>query len=72
MAVPNAIAALELYLRDVEHDEAHMYFSWSNNNPLTNALRYLFFGQGETAAVAREVLRQAESDTSKRPFIHVA
>jgi hypothetical protein len=72
VAVPNAIAALELYLRDVEHDEAHMYFSWSNNNPLTNALRYLFFGQGETAAVAREVLRQAESDTSKRPFIHVA
>ncbi len=72
IAVPNAIAALELYLRDVEHDEAHMYFSWSDNNPLTNALRYLFLGQGETAAVAREVLRQAESDTSKRPFIHVA
>lgn len=72
VAVPNAIAALELYLRDVEHDEAHMYFSWSNNNPLTNALRYLFLGQGETAAVAREVLRQAETDSSRRPFIHVA
>ncbi len=72
VAVPNAIAALELYLRDVEHDEAHVYFSWSDSNPLTNALRYLFLGQGETAAVAREVLRQAESDTKKRPFIHVA
>jgi len=72
IAVPNAIAALELYLRDVEHDEAHMYFSWSETNPLVNALRYLLFGQGETAAVAHEVLRQAERNTSKRPFIHVA
>ncbi|MBU6452467.1 MAG: amino acid transporter [Cyanobacteria bacterium REEB67] len=72
IAVPNAIAAMALYLRDVEHDESHMYFSWSERSPLMNALRYLFLGQGETAAVAREVIRQAEKDSSRRPFIHVA
>jgi hypothetical protein len=72
IAVPNAIAALALYLRDVEHDESHFYFSWSDKNPFKNALRYLFLGQGETAAVAREVIRQAEPDELKRPFIHVA
>jgi len=72
IAVPNAIAAMALYLRDVEHDESHMYFSWSDCNPLQNALRYLVLGEGETAAVAREVIRQAERDCTKRPFIHVA
>jgi hypothetical protein len=72
VAVPNAIAALELYLRDVEHDEAHVYFSWSDKGPLANAIRYFWWGQGETAAVAREVLRRAEKDGNKRPYIHVA
>ena len=72
VAVPNAIAALELYLRDVEHDEVHVYFSWSDKGPLANAVRYFWWGQGETAAVAREVLRRAESDNGKRPYIHVA
>ena len=63
---------MALYLRDVQHDESHMYFSWSDCNPLQNALRYLLLGEGETAAVAREVIRQAERDRTKRPFIHVA
>lgn len=70
-AIPNAIAALLLHIRDQTGKIPHAYFGWTEGNPLTYLLRFLAFGEGDTAPVTREVLRQAEPDPSKRPRIHV-
>jgi hypothetical protein len=70
-AIPNAIAALLLYIRDRTGNIPHAYFGWTEGNPITYLLKYLAFGEGDTAPVTREVLRQAEPDVERRPRIHV-
>ena len=70
-AIPNAIAGLLLDLRDRTYSIPHAYFGWTEGNPITYLLRFLAFGEGDTAPVCREVLRQAEPDPARRPRIHV-
>jgi hypothetical protein len=70
-AIPNAIAAILLHARDVTGKIPHAYFGWTEGNPIVYLLKFLAFGEGDTAPVTREVLRQAEPDPLKRPRIHV-
>ena len=70
-AVPNAIAALLLHLRDTTEKIPHVYFGWSEGNPIAYLIRYILFGEGDTAPVTREILRQAEDDPELRPSVHV-
>jgi hypothetical protein len=70
-AIPNAIAALLLHIRDVTQKIPHAYFGWTEGNPIAYLLKFLAFGEGDTAPVTREVLRQTEPDPLRRPRIHV-
>jgi hypothetical protein len=70
-AVPNAIAAFLIFLRNETGKLPHVYFGWSEGNPVSYLLKYIAFGEGDTAPVTHEVLRQAEKDPDRRPIVHV-
>jgi hypothetical protein len=70
-SVSNALAALALRIRDDSGAIPHIYFEWTEGNPVQQFLRFLLFGLGEVAPVTREVLRRAEPDPLLRPHVHV-
>ena len=66
-AIPNAIAALLLYVRDQTGKIPHAYFGWTEGNPIVYLLKFLAFGEGDTAPVTREVLRSQSPIPSGGP-----
>ncbi|MGB3765860.1 MAG: amino acid transporter [Phormidesmis sp.] len=70
-AVPNAIAAILLHLRDTTHRLPHIYFGWMEGNPLEFVMRFLLFGEGDIPITTREVLRKAEPNHEQRPGVYV-
>ena len=70
--IANTIAEVLLAVRDRIGMVPHVYFTWTEGNPLLNLLKFLFVGAGEIAPVTREVLREAEPKPDQRPFVHVS
>jgi hypothetical protein len=71
-AVPNSIAALLIYLKQSTGCIPHVYFHWTDVNPVINVMRYIFLGEGDTAPLTHEVLRRAIKDPTQRPVVHVS
>lgn len=69
--VPNGIAAVTLHLQRERHCDSHVYFRWTEGRPVSNLLRFFLFGEGQIAPMTREVIRVAEPDITRRPWIHV-
>lgn len=70
-AIPNAIAALLLHIQEMTSKTAHVYMGWTEGNPFSYILKFIFFGIGETAPLTREILRRKEPDPKTRPKVHV-
>lgn len=70
-SVPNTLAAVLLYVREMTGTPPHIYFEWSEKGPTQNALRFLLAGEGDIPPLTHEVLRVAERDASRRPMVHV-
>jgi hypothetical protein len=71
-AVANSIAAFLIYLEHASGCVPHVYFHWTDVNPVVNAMRFIFLGEGDTAPLTYEVLRRAISDVVRRPVVHVS
>src|SRR5579864_5676916 len=70
-AVPNAIAAILIHVRDTTGRVPHIYFSWTEGNPIAHMFRFLFLGEGDVAPLTHEVLRRNIKDENQRHFVHV-
>lgn len=71
-AIPNAIAALALRIRDLTGERPHLYFSWGEQHPGLFLVKYLLSGRGDIAPLTREILRRVEPDPELRPTVHAA
>ena len=71
-AVANSIAALLIFLERRTGCLPHVYFHWTEINPVVNVLRFIFLGEGDTAPLTHEVLRRAVKDVQHRPIVHVS
>jgi hypothetical protein len=70
-AVPNAIAAILIHIRDLTGRLPHVYFKWTEGNPIAHMVRFLVWGEGDVPPVTHEVLRHSTADPHQRPFVHL-
>ncbi len=53
-AIPNAIAAILLHIRDKSGKHPHVYLGWTEGNPVLYVIKFIFLGEGETVLRSQE------------------
>jgi hypothetical protein len=69
--IANSIAAFLMHVERSTGKPPHVYFHWTEGNPVGNLLRFLVLGEGDVAPLVHEVLRRAVHDPRHRPVVHV-
>jgi len=69
--IANSIAAFLMELERRTGKPPHVYFHWTEGNPVGNLVRFLILGEGDVAPITHEVLRRAVPDAARRPVVHV-
>ena len=64
--VSNAIAAFLVSRRGTTCKTPSCYFGWTEGNLSVYVVRFLLFGEGDTAPVGHEVLRETEPPAASR------
>ena len=61
-----------LHIRDQTGQLPQIYFTWTDDHPLAQLIRFLVWGGvGEVPVRTREILWRAEPDPARRPKVHV-
>ncbi len=69
-SVAHAIATIALEISQVG-SPPEIHFGWSDENPLSAAIGFFLFGEGNVPWRVRELLRKAEADPARRPEVIV-
>jgi hypothetical protein len=70
-SIAHTLAAVALEMAKVGRPP-EIHFGWTEDSPMSGLLGFLLFGEGNVPWMVRELLRKAEPDPDKRPFIVVA
>ena len=70
-SIAHTLAAVALEMAKVGRPP-EIHFGWTEETPWSGTLGFLLFGEGNIPWMVRELLRKAEPDVERRPFIVVA
>jgi hypothetical protein len=70
-SIAHTLAAVALDMTKVGRPP-EIHFGWTDETPWSGTLGFLLFGEGNIPWMVRELIRRAEPDPDRRPFIVVA
>lgn len=70
-SIAHTLAAVGLEMAKVGHPP-EIHFGWSDETLWSGTLGFLLFGEGNVPILVRDLIRKAEPDEAKRPFILIS